>query len=186
MIRKLAFSHLDEQPFEQKYIDMVYDLAPKVDTATSSQKDPDNARKSDVSWIDYTEDRRELFEFIFNMASFVNKECNWHFEIGLVEPLQFTEYKQDQRYDWHVDHYLGGVEEDIRKVSFSILLNDEFEGGEFEFELGSPANEERHKTINLKKGDALFFPSYTWHRVKPVTKGVRHSLVGWIRGPQWK
>jgi len=81
---------------------------------------------------------------------------------------------------------IGEVEEDVRKISFTILLNDEFEGGEFELEAGSPANPERIHTVDLKKGDAILFPSYTWHRVQPVTKGTRHSLVGWVRGPQWR
>ena len=40
MIRSQAFIHFNEQPFEQKWIDMVYDLAPKVDKAKSSEKDP--------------------------------------------------------------------------------------------------------------------------------------------------
>ena len=83
-------------------------------------------------------------------------------------------------------NFIGEVEKDTRKISFTILLNDEFEGGEFEIEAGSPANTERVHTVDLKKGDAILFPSYTWHRVKPVTKGTRHSLVGWVRGPQWR
>jgi PKHD-type hydroxylase len=30
------------------------------------------------------------------------------------------------------------------------------------------------------------FPSYVLHRVKPVTKGTRNSLVAWISGPEFK
>lgn len=37
-----------------------------------------------------------------------------------------------------------------------------------------------------EKGSALFFPSFTYHRVKPVTKGIRRSLVIWLRGPKWQ
>ena len=32
----------------------------------------------------------------------------------------------------------------------------------------------------------LLFPSYLLHRVKPVTKGTRRSLVLWISGPKFK
>ena len=35
---------------------------------------------------------------------------------------------------------------------------------------------------NMKKGSMIIFPSHIWHRVKPVTKGIRKSLVGWIVG----
>lgn len=31
-----------------------------------------------------------------------------------------------------------------------------------------------------------FFPSYVMHRVKPVTEGVRYSLVCWVSGPSFK
>jgi PKHD-type hydroxylase len=35
-------------------------------------------------------------------------------------------------------------------------------------------------------GDALVFPSFLRHRVTPVSRGVRYSLVTWIEGPQWR
>jgi PKHD-type hydroxylase len=187
-LRQQAFIHFNEQPFEQKYIDMIYELAPDVDKAQSSQNDPMNERQSDVSWIDANEKSNELFQYIFDIVHSANEQAKWMFEHSVIEPLQFTQYdgEKEQKYDWHVDHLIGELEETIRKISFSILLNDEYEGGEFEIEAGSPANPKRIHTINLKKGDVLLFPSYTWHRVKPVTKGIRHSLVGWVRGPQWR
>jgi PKHD-type hydroxylase len=40
--------------------------------------------------------------------------------------------------------------------------------------------------IAKEKGSITFFPSYTLHEVKPVTKGTRKALVGWIHGPRWK
>ncbi len=186
MIRKQAFIHFNEQPFKD-LIDRIYEVAPEVDTATSSEKDPDNQRHSDVSWIDPKDEHKDIFEFINEAMNNANQQSEWHFDVPIIEPLQFTEYKVGQRYDWHVDQFMG-YEDTIRKISFSILLNDDFEGGEFEIEAGSPAKsaEDRIHKINLKKGDGLFFPSYTWHRVRPVTKGTRHSLVGWCRGPQWR
>tara|TARA_B100000035_G_C20927386_1_gene521357 strand:+ start:201 stop:770 length:570 start_codon:yes stop_codon:yes gene_type:complete len=189
MIRQQAFIHFNEQPFVQEYVDMVYDLAPKVDTAQSSEKDPINERHSDVSWIDPTEKSNKLFEFIYEMVHAANEQAKWHFEHSVIEPLQFTQYdgNKEQRYDWHVDSLVAPeLEETIRKISFTILLNDDFEGGEFEIEAGSPTNDKRVHNLTLKKGDAILFPSYTWHRVKPVTKGMRHSLVGWVRGQQWR
>ena len=67
------------------------------------------------------------------------------------------------------------------KISFTVLLNDDFEGGEFEILQGT-----EKVVIKLKKQDAIIFMSDTPHRVKPVTKDVRHSLVGWIQGPPFK
>ena len=189
MLRKQAFIHFNQQPFEQKWIDMVYDLAPEVEKAkTDNQRDPNNKRHSDVSWIDSNEKSNDLFQYIFDIVHSANEQAKWGFEHQVIEPLQFTQYdgEKEQRYDWHVDHYIGDIEETIRKISFSILLNEDYEGGEFEIEAGSPIAEPRIHTLKIKKGDVLLFPSYTWHRVLPVTKGMRHSLVGWVRGPQWR
>ena len=34
----------------------------------------------------------------------------------------------------------------------------------------------------FKKGTLIVFPSFTWHRVNPITKGHRKVLVGWLLG----
>jgi predicted 2-oxoglutarate/Fe(II)-dependent dioxygenase YbiX len=41
-------------------------------------------------------------------------------------------------------------------------------------------------SILIKKGSLIVFPSDMWHRVLPVTKGVRISLVGWCYGYPFK
>ena len=38
----------------------------------------------------------------------------------------------------------------------------------------------------LPKGSIIVFPSFVWHRVKPVTKGTRYSLVMWNLGYPFK
>jgi PKHD-type hydroxylase len=66
----------------------------------------------------------------------------------------------------------------------SLLLSDpnEFEGGELQVKPDS----DDIKFLEQKQGRAWFFPSYTLHRVAPVTKGVRRSLVLWVGGPPFK
>jgi PKHD-type hydroxylase len=39
------------------------------------------------------------------------------------------------------------------------------------------------KADDLKQGQAIFFASFLRHRVAPVKKGVRRSLVMWFGGP---
>ena len=74
----------------------------------------------------------------------------------------------------------------IRKLSFTILLNDEFEGGNFDIWHGHPISEKSEvKSYALKKGEMIVFPSHTWHKVNKVTSGVRKALVGWLVGKQW-
>ena len=40
----------------------------------------------------------------------------------------------------------------IRKISFSIILNTDYEGGNFEFEVGAPHEKERTITLTPKLG----------------------------------
>ena len=40
--------------------------------------------------------------------------------------------------------------------------------------------------VITKYGRAVLFPSFLCHRVKPVTKGIRKSLVVWVVGPKFK
>ena len=65
----------------------------------------------------------------------------------------------------------------------TTLLSDSYEGGEFQF--ASYGKEECNITIPefSKVGSIVVFPSAMEHRVAPVTKGVRHSLVTWFVGP---
>ena len=59
----------------------------------------------------------------------------------------------------------------------------EYEGGDFEISVNTPTNNTIHKVEALqKKGSIVVFPSFVWHRVTPVTKGTRYSLVSWYLG----
>ena len=65
-------------------------------------------------------------------------------------------------------------------------MNDDYEGGELEFKILTPMGTEQISTVKGKKGDVIVFPSYLLHRVKPVTKGTRYSVVAWFGGPPFK
>ena len=70
----------------------------------------------------------------------------------------------------------------IRKISMTCLLSDpsEFTGGDLAFD-----NAGKNK-IQLEQGQAMFFASFMRHRVEPVKKGIRRSLVMWFGGPPFK
>lgn len=186
-IRQTGFFVYDEQPFLE-VIPHIYEAAPKVEKATIYAKDDASDRASKVSWITPDNQKAQvILDHIWPVVHNANETANWNFDIAWCEPLQFTEYEIGEKYDWHIDTLISDIHaKDVRKISFSILLNDEFEGGDFQLEVGSPESSQRIHTVKLKKGDMVIFPSYTWHRVLPVTKGSRHSLVGWIHGPNWR
>ena len=57
----------------------------------------------------------------------------------------------------------------------TIVLNDDYEGGEFNFF-------DCENLIKEKTGTIIVFPSYAVHKVNPITKGTRYSLVVWFVG----
>ena len=100
----------------------------------------------------------------------------------LTEFAQYTEYPEGGFYDWHVDNDVNCENEPpVRKISMTCLLSpeNEFEGGDLE--LIKPG-----QAVKLKQGQAAFFASFIQHRVAPVTKGVRRSLVMWFGGTPFK
>jgi PKHD-type hydroxylase len=46
-------------------------------------------------------------------------------------------------------------------------------------------NKNEHEMAQ-KRGRILFFPSFILHKVHPVTKGVRKSIVAWVEGPKFR
>ena len=141
-------------------------------------------RNSKVAFID---DNQVLLQFL-KLAKNVNEVSEWNFDIDAIEPLQYGEYSKGEEYGWHVDQHNKPYNDDrVRKLSFSVFLNDNYTGGEFDLELHNPNVECRYDTFTkLPLNTVLFFKSDYWHRVRPVTKGVRKSLVGWVLGPKLK
>jgi PKHD-type hydroxylase len=152
-------------------------------------------RNSDVIWLDDFWIYKEIYPFVQN----ANKNANWNFDIHKCEKAQFTIYEENQHYDWHWDcwkhpYNIPNSPENglIRKISVTVSLSDlsEYEGGDFLFDFrdGSPIKKKRIFSYRdlLTKGSILVFPSFLWHKVKPVIKGKRYSLVVWYLGKPFK
>ena len=142
-------------------------------------------RTTDVSWFVPCEKTRHIWEKIVTAVAQVNAQF-FHFDLaGCYEPAQLGIYRADDggHYNWHTD-CTGSAITTPRKLSLSLLLSDpsEFEGGELQIKTTSDVP----ITVEQKQGRAWFFPSYTLHRVAPVTKGIRRSLVLWVGGPPFK
>ena len=105
-----------------------------------------------------------------------NTKGKWSESICDFDIPQILKYEIDDHYWWHNDVLppKNGME---RRVSLCMLLNDpsEFEGGELQI---------KDKTDNAlkNKGDIIIFDSTVRHRVAPVTKGTRISVVCWAYG----
>ena len=64
----------------------------------------------------------------------------------------------------------------------------DFEGGEVELDNRDKlmGNKSVFKINYDTKGTVICFPSFVWHRVKPVTKGTRYSMPTWYLGDPFK
>jgi len=139
-----------------------------------------SVRKSYVSFLN---DQFDLQNFLFNYVDRVNQES---FNVSLYNKanIQYTEYHGSEggHYNWH--HDVDWTRDDglDRKLSITVQLSDpkDYTGGEFEF-----SEVENIPSHYKAKGSIIVFPSYLQHTVKPVTAGLRRSLVAWFEGPRW-
>ena len=173
------------------------------DTVTlerSEGKVVEEKRQSQVAFVD----DRWIYKEIQPYVALANEKAGWNFNWDWTEQAQFTEYGLNEHYGWHCDSYSkpyvdvpDGMKGKIRKLSVTVSLTDpeEYEGGDLEFDFRSSHDYEFGKDTNGNKkicepararGSVIVFPSFVWHRVKPVTKGVRNSLVMWNLGPPWQ
>jgi PKHD-type hydroxylase len=141
-------------------------------------------RVTTISWIPFVK-MPEMYKQIENQLSIVNLNHFGFDGVTLTEPAQFTEYPKGGFYDWHMDLNAFGQngQNPIRKISMTLLLSDpkDFNGGDLLFsEMGDT------KPLPLKQGQAIFFASFLRHKVAPVKKGIRRSMVMWFGGPPLK
>jgi PKHD-type hydroxylase len=161
-------------------------------------------RKSDIVWLNDRWIYKEIHPYIHK----ANKAAGWNFQWDWSESCQFTKYSEGQFYGWHCDSWIkpyqrkqnddGTWPEDhgkIRKLSVTVSLNDpsEYDGGNLEFDFRNDFDFDRNRKNYIKecteirpRGSIIVFPSFVWHRVNPVTRGTRYSLVMWNLGWPFK
>lgn len=98
------------------------------------------------------------------------------FSVSGLQPFQFTEYSVGEFYEWHRDSGVDNPKFSNRFYSTVIQLNDEYTEGELQLNIDGD-----EITLEPGLGTLYMFPSYTPHRVKPITSGVRYSLVNWVK-----
>ena len=150
-----------------------------------SKDNPTNekVRKTDLIW----NNEQWLYDLFWPYMITANQNAGWNLELSCAEDFQLGRYTDGGHYDFHVDemgfktmksdNIMDGT---TRKLSMVCWLNEDFEGGEFEFH-NSVSNKD-DRIIKPTKGTIVFFPSWLAHKVHPVTEGTRYSLVTWFRG----
>jgi PKHD-type hydroxylase len=147
---------------------------------TGEELDKDDLRKSKIMFIKPGE-----FDWVYTKLSEASLQANtnrFKFDVlGFQTELQLASYGLNDFFEWHMDFGAGDISN--RKLSITVQLSDpdEYEGGELQFMIN-----QNIFTAPKDKGTAIVFPSFALHRVQPVTKGNRMSIVGWIAGPPYK
>jgi len=140
----------------------------------------DDLRKSKIMFLNSGEN-----DWIYDKLAIACVQVNtnkFKFDLtGFQTALQLASYGPEDFFEWHLDYGAGDISN--RKLSITVQLSDpnEYEGGDLQFMIN-------HKAVSAPKtkGTAIIFPSYTQHRVLPVTSGCRKSIVGWIAGPPYR
>lgn len=153
------------------------------DDSTIDNGRTDNViRKSKVAWIN----NNTRTTWLYDRMAFIARQLNGQFFdfdlYGFVEDFQYTVYGEDgDHYTWHMDK--GRTTSSPRKLSLVLQLSDpsEYDGGDLEIFTGNQST-----ILEKKKGIIHAFPSFVMHRVTPVTRGVRKTLVIWVAGPKFK
>ncbi len=139
-------------------------------------------RKSEVYWT--TE--QWIVDAIWPFMEVANELSGQMFDIERVEDIQVTKYKPGCFYEFHTDSYSSHHFKDshgkVRKLSMTVQLNDDYEGGEFQV-ARCCRGKLQIETMEKAKGTVIVFPSSLEHQVKKVTSGERYSLVAWFKGP---
>jgi predicted 2-oxoglutarate/Fe(II)-dependent dioxygenase YbiX len=136
-----------------------------------------STRRTKIFWIPKTDEFADLYTYILDSIGKAN-ETHYKFQVtGINDSIQYSVYTGEDQgyYDWHID----AMRNHKRKISAVIQLSDpsEYEGGELHLQNGGVS------VVEKTKGTFIIFPSWMTHKVTPVTKGIRKTLVLWVDGP---
>jgi PKHD-type hydroxylase len=144
-------------------------------------------RQADIHWVKNNNLlTRSLFQYALDANDLKFRYTLFNYEkSGEYDQIQFTRYNEGCFYDWHVDFYEISKNGSNRKLSLIVNLSDpkDYDGGDLEFFEGE---EPPFSPAKRKQGSIVVFDSFDWHRVTPVTRGTRYSLVLWVWGPELK
>lgn len=168
---------------EQEMDRLIADHAPLLSEGRLGFGNSDAAiRRSQTVFFGPEQKYAWLYDRLWGAA----QECNRRFFCvdlaGVEANVQLARYDSTDRgfYDWHTD--FAGIRP-LRKLSISIQLSnpEDYAGGDLELLYGTEPQK-----LDRSRGNFIVFPSFMLHRVTPVTRGTRWSLVAWILGTRWR
>ena len=163
-----------------KYMDEVNpndsELAGKYDENILNKKVRNNKE------VIFKDDKlRNKLKMIFELSNL----SIWNFDIQKMEDVKLLKYDVGGKYEWHTD--CGSKKTSKRKLTAIVQLSDEttYEGGDLEFGITEDSGGKNY-TAPRERGSITIFPAFLSHRVTPITKGTRYSLITWMLGNAFK
>jgi len=124
-------------------------------------------------------------------ANIANVNAGWNFDIIKTQNIQYARYFPEQHYLPHRDDTIRRVNPNnphlMRKLSVVLQISpkENYTGGELLIEL--PNCDDLQPIPEFQnRGSVIVFPSLVKHTVTPIEKGVRHSIVSWVVGPNFR
>ena len=153
------------------------------DVDDRSRNDP-KVRKTDVAFL--TGKANKVNELVWGYLREANK-LQYNYDLKYFQAVQFARYRNGGHYDWHKDSTGVNPHGELRKLSLTFSLSDPktYEGGHLEFYRGERPMEDQVIEDIRDQGSVVVFDSRDYHRVTPVTKGTRYSIVCWTVGPNF-
>lgn len=178
-----------ENGFTEEEIDEIVaycdslELSKSIIDNSSEEESYSDIRVSKTGWLSNNENSVWIYDKLAFIARSLNAKF-YNFDLsGFVEDMQYTVYEGEDsgHYTWHIDMSPHSISP--RKMTLILQLSDpsDYEGGDIQTLIGPTEN-----NVLKQKGLVVAFPSWAIHRVTPVSKGIRKTLVIWVAGPQFK
>jgi len=171
-----------------------------VEASTKNSEQKKNKKDGKVRNTDVSFSNDEyLYDTLTPFVYRANEDAGWKYDVDYFEGDQIARYRKNQHYSWHEDgrgdhfaayaanaddkNYIGKV----RKLTLVACISNGYEGGDLEFALHKPEEEENLiLQPKMEVGDIIVFPSYVSHRSTAITKGTKYSVSMWSLGPPFR
>jgi PKHD-type hydroxylase len=143
-------------------------------------------RTTQVAWVHRDARTEDLYLRMEAIVLRLNTDL-FHFDLTGLTTMQYAVYRQEEAgyFDWHNDYgrYRGDPGQEPRKITMSLQISDgaAYDGCDLEVRAAHPID-----VADRERGALMAFRANALHRVTPITRGVRKSLVIWAIGPEFR
>lgn len=165
-------------------VDLAAELSPvAAGIGQTRQINDQTIRRSNVRWVRFDQRTKPLYARVIRKMLEAADE-RFGFPLESCELMQLGEYDAANQgfFDWHIDTlYYPRSTKLVRRltIAMQVTAGDDYDGGG----LQARTADGTITTVPRRQGLAVIFPSSMPHRVDPVTRGRRYSLVLFVHGP---